>query len=113
MDWLSIIFTYVLIHIYCYQIHTATMAAFVQLFKLLLVSMTIIDFIFVFIAGFMCLYLLDGSRKAKSKRMFKTYHIVWHIAGGLLMSYIVYLEHKAFHNLDHPIIQLRDYLFSV
>ena len=74
--------------------------------------MTIIDMIIIAIFGWLSLVLLNGSRKARSRSNFQMYHIGWHIVGGLLMSWIIFMEHIAFHDLDHPIVQVRDLLIN-
>ena len=91
---------------------SATIAFFVQVTKGLILSLSLLDFILITIITFICLYLLNGSRKAKKESVFKTYHIGWHIVGGLAMSYMVYLEHYIFYNLDHPIFRLKDYVLN-
>ena len=83
-----------------------------NIIKVLLISMTIIDMIIIAVFGYLSLVLLNGSRTAKSIPTFQKYHIGWHIIGGLLMSWIVVMEHTAFYGLNHPIIQIKEYLFA-
>eukprot|EP01084_Bolivina_argentea_P247795 414540_1 len=89
---------------------TATACFIGAIIKTLFISLTILDFILIIILGYIALYLLNGSRKATCKSIFKKYHIGWHIIGGFMLSYLVYLEHKTFYNLEHPFIRLKNYL---
>eukprot|EP01083_Nonionella_stella_P110434 323079_1 len=74
---------------------TATLCFVLNVIKGLLINKTIFDFItLTLFGGFVSLFLLNGSRNAKTKSVFKMYHIGWHIAGPCVMSYIVYLEYK-------------------
>eukprot|EP01083_Nonionella_stella_P180216 642055_1 len=61
---------------------TATLCLVLNVIKGLLINKTIFDFItLTLFGGFVSLFLLNGSRNAKTKSVFKMYHIGWHIAG--------------------------------
>eukprot|EP01083_Nonionella_stella_P095351 267682_1 len=91
---------------------TATAGFIISAIKPIVLSFTLFDLIVFGMIGFPGVYCLRCSRKAKSPNKWRMYHIGWHFAGGLIMSYLVYVEHLNVNQIQHPFQTCIIYLFQ-